>query len=282
MADVLSQAIRYQAARQTPLELMWQKRQDLEDRAYEQGLQGLNAADKISNIASRNVETAVKQRDLRDRENLTPLYEQWSTAPQGKAGDTQRQQALQSIGAIDPAKAQELQKGQQESEDLRLTMLKKIDDMSDTKRERAQNEAAQLAAKAQWAKEGGPDRWKQAFPDVPFEDADKVIAKGKVVKGVFDFYQQAKDKMTAVESEARFYAKELNIPMKEAIEYRNAQNDAQLRTSILNSLTVSGEYSPDQIPAELERRYNLVKRYKAQGGAGGNVAPSDDPLGLGM
>lgn len=263
--SVLDQALNAQAAAESPLALAARMRQEARDRRIRE-----------NTLQSQNLERAIsassKLRDMQDRQNLTPLYKQWAEAPTGPEGEGQRQEALQGIGAIDPEKAQAMQKNL-------LDITQKYDAMSKARQEKVRETALNTLAKAE-ALRNDPEAWKQEFPDVPIEQADQMIRKNKAMLDVFTRYDRIKAEReqtpSAKESYAKYVARTRGISEKDALDWIEATDDGDLRARILNTLRTSNQFDESQIPAELEKSYELVKRVKGQ------ATPDGDPLGLGQ
>jgi len=279
---VLDKALQYSSQTPSPLSVMAQGRNEAQARQQNNELMQINIASK--------------RRDIKDRENLTPLYNKWGGAASGTSGDAQRGEALQGINRIDPAKGlaiqkqqQELSQGAQQFQKQQLTILKQIREMDDATRTRAHKASAQLGAKAQWAKRAGKEVWdRQGFKGkdgkpVPFEKADSVIGRAMVVKGIFDFNDDmnAKNK-TALERDVPFIAKTLGVSNAEALRWKkgmSGKRDSEIRAGIINKLIAAGYEDKDELEQKLSEIMPLITGQAAEPSGAAPEQGGADPAG---
>jgi len=287
---VLDRALQLQANTPTPMAQMAQRRIEANDRQQKNELMSLNIASK--------------KRDAADRQNLTPLYDKWGKAASGPAGDADRQQTLGEIARVDPGKAQEMQKGQQDIrakaekfKQQQLDTTKQVFEMSEAKRKKAHEAAAQDAAKAQWAKEGGTERWDQVgFKDakgqpIPFEKADSIIAKGKVMTGIFDFVGNVKQQQkTVLERDVPLISRIAGVSEKEALKMKmqgKKESESDIRAMLVSKLIpVTGGDGEEIEEKILELLPLILGPQPSQAPAGGaeqsgQQAPGGTPAGEG-
>lgn len=104
------------------------------------------------------------------RRLLTNLYDQFTGGNQA---------ALQQMAGVDPQFHMELQKGMAE--------------MDEATRKQTYEQLAGAAQKAMYAKQN-PQVWGQVFPNIPFEQADEIIAQGMAVDSVYKSFADQQNK----------------------------------------------------------------------------------------
>lgn len=272
MADILDSTLEYQRGKQSPLQYMAQQRNAATDRRQKEEMS--------------NLQIQAKKRDAADRANLSPAYEQWSMAPQGKAGAGQRKSALQTIGGIDPKKAQNMQKGQADMQQAQVQrqktqveIQKKIYDMKASERTAAAKKAAGKAATFQWLADQGEEKWNAAGlkdakgQSLPFSRATEMITKSKMLSEQFDFYKTASAKKTALMQDVPYIAKTLKVSEKEAMEIKMAgkeKSETDRRVFFMGKL-MDAAYTGSRLEQELEKMMRMAR---------GGKTDSANPLGL--
>ena len=104
--------------------------------------------------------------DMDQSNRLRDAYSRYAGGDQG---------ALQEIAGIDPETHQKMQA--------------KAMAMDKAQREEMQARVAEFGQVAISAKQAGPQAWAQAFPEIPFEQADMAIMRATASKDVFDALQ---------------------------------------------------------------------------------------------
>ena len=303
MAGALNQAVRMKQLQRSPLSMMAARRKEAQDRQMRNELMYLNMKQKRQQFQAGEVEAAGKKRDLQDRENLDPLHAEWNAAPEEQRGAIENQMygvnptmAQERLGteqgmSIDAQNAQgqaDLRGAQMANQKAQLQSAmarraKDIDEMSEAKRERAEEAAVKRSAKMTLIFPEGKEAWdREKFKDnsgnvIPFEGAEQAMPAAKADVQIFDWYNgnKAKQQQTALQKNVPFVAQTLNMTPAEAmrwLEEKRGKPDKDVRAQVITRL-MTGGYEGEELKAKTEEVMQMINPGKAP-------ANAKDPLGL--
>ena len=301
---VLDRALQYQAGLKSPLSQIAARRKEAEDRQMRNELMRLNYKERRGAIEDQDLARATKQKDKQDRENLTPLYQEWNAAAEGQRGGIENE-----MYGVNPGMSQEfLGKEQdmtlnaqnaQNTSDLRGAQManqksqaqaamsrraKDIDAMGESKRKRAEEDSVKRSAKMTLIFPEGKEAWdREKFKDntgkvIPFENAEQAMPAAKADVKIFDWYNGTKSKQqqTALQKNVPFVAQTLNMTPAEAmrwLEEKRGKPDKDVRAQVITRL-MTGGYDGEELKTKTEEVMRMINPDKAS-------APSaEDPLGL--
>lgn len=218
------------------------------------------------------------------------------------AGRARHQQNIENQFRGRQADVQEQQAATQQKEMTRR-LFKDIHEMGQKKRATARQELEDNTSELQYAKEQGPEAWDRMMQkkgkQVPFEEADRLIAPGAGVGNAFKMYQKgadraaaqklqetrnkspASDKRTTLERNvAMLTSGDKPMTRKKALEYLNYEKSASpddvAQVIMRDAVKEYPEMPKDQLMELVKDRVNLLKQVREQREA----ADPNNPLGL--